>query len=57
MPVRFGIVEGEPGIFPDPVARVLRALARLVRRDEAAKPGDDADRKPPEIDDAGLDET
>lgn len=30
--MRFGIVEGEPGIFPDPVARALRALAALVRR-------------------------
>lgn len=29
--MRFGIVEGEPGIFPEPVARVLRRLARPFR--------------------------
>ena len=27
--MRLGIVEGEPGIFPDPIARVLRGLGRL----------------------------
>lgn len=26
------IVEGEPGIFPDPVARVLRGIASVFRR-------------------------
>lgn len=26
-----GIVEGEPGIFPDPIARVFVWLARLAR--------------------------
>ncbi len=31
--VRFGIVEGEPGIFPDPIARLLRLLGRPFRRD------------------------
>jgi hypothetical protein len=30
--VRFGIVEGEPGIFPDPVARLLRWRARVILR-------------------------
>jgi mycoredoxin len=38
--MRYGVVEGEPGIFPDPVARVMRALGRLVsgrRRDEGAE--------------------
>ena len=29
--MRFGIVEGEPGMFPDPVARLLRRLARPFR--------------------------
>jgi hypothetical protein len=29
-----GVVEGEPGIFPEPVARRLRAFARRFRRDE-----------------------
>ncbi len=31
--VRFGIVEGEPGIFPDPIARLLRLLGRPFKRD------------------------
>lgn len=44
--MRFGIVEGEPGIFPDPVARLLRLLARPFRNraskeDDNDLPGDD----------------
>lgn len=31
--MRFSIVEGEPGIFPDPIARVLRLLGRPFKRD------------------------
>jgi ketosteroid isomerase-like protein len=27
------VVEGEPGIFPDPVARIMRALSRPFRRE------------------------
>ena len=27
----FGIVEGEPGVFPDPIARILRFVSRLIR--------------------------
>ena len=38
--VRFGIVEGEPGIFPDPIARLLRLLGRAFsperQKDRAA---------------------
>ena len=30
--VRFGIVEGEPGIFPDPIARLFRLLGSGFRR-------------------------
>lgn len=30
--MRHGIVEGEPGIFPQPVFRVLRAVGRLFGR-------------------------
>ena len=30
--VRFGIVEGEPGIFPDPIARLFRLLGGGLRR-------------------------
>jgi len=44
--MRFGIVEGEPGIFPDPVARLLRQLARPLRArksNETESPGDDND--------------
>jgi hypothetical protein len=26
------VVEGEPGIFPDPVARALRAIGRVFSR-------------------------
>jgi len=29
------VVEGEPGIFPDPIARILRAVGRIFRRDPA----------------------
>ena len=35
----FGIVEGEPGIFPDPIARIFRAISRLFRR----RPRDDSE--------------
>lgn len=55
--MRYAIVEGEPGIFPDPVARLLRRLGRLARRrqdperpqprpdgPEAAGPGEDDER-------------
>jgi hypothetical protein len=30
--MRSGIVEGEPGIFPSPIARLFVALARFLRR-------------------------
>ena len=33
-PTRKRIVEGEPGIFPAPVASVLRAFGRLFRREK-----------------------
>jgi hypothetical protein len=37
--VRHGIVQGEPGIFPEPVTRVLRAVGRLFgRRDDPGPP-------------------
>lgn len=44
--MRLGIVEGEPGIFPDPVTRLLRLLARPFRNraskgDDTDSPGDD----------------
>jgi hypothetical protein len=34
--MRVGIVEGEPGIFPDPIARFLRRIFR--RNDERELP-------------------
>jgi hypothetical protein len=46
--MRRNIVEGEPGIFPDPIARFMRNVGRWVRRrtgrdndgpDEQAGPG------------------
>ena len=37
-PVRNHIVEGEPGIFPDPIARLFRAIARLFRRPPPTPP-------------------
>jgi len=30
--VRRNIVEGEPGIFPDPIARFIRWIGRGIRR-------------------------
>jgi hypothetical protein len=40
--VRRNIIEGEPGIFPDPVARVFRAVGRVFgRRDRRDRRGGD----------------
>jgi hypothetical protein len=36
--MRRNIVEGEPGIFPAPIASVLRAFGRLFRRDKRQPP-------------------
>ena len=52
--MRFGIVEGEPGIFPDPVARLLRQLARPFRArksNDTESPVDDNDVQPAPQDD------
>lgn len=41
------IVEGEPGIFPDPVARILRKVAGLFqRRRKGEAPAGDQDQPP-----------
>jgi hypothetical protein len=45
--MRVGIVEGEPGIFPDPIARFLRRIFRTrdaesVPPPPAIEPPDDA---------------
>ena len=36
--MRNSIVEGEPGIFPDPIARVFVAVSRWVRRRAGKEP-------------------
>jgi hypothetical protein len=46
--VLHAIVEGEPGIFPDPVARVMRAIGGWFGRrrgpdNDARRDADDAD--------------
>jgi hypothetical protein len=41
--MRRGIVEGEPGIFPDPIARLFVAIARFLRRRAGAE-----EKPPPE---------
>jgi len=53
--VRHNIVEGEPGIFPDPVSRILRLPGRWLDRRSArrrAEQGDQADQ-PGEPDEPG----
>jgi hypothetical protein len=36
--MRHGIVEGEPGIFPAPIARLFQAIGRIFRRRPADSP-------------------
>jgi hypothetical protein len=50
--VRNNIVEGEPGIFPDPISRLLVRLGRLGRRKRA----DPGPPPPPEQPAVGADE-
>jgi hypothetical protein len=45
-PTRRRIVEGEPGIFPAPIASVLRAFGRVFTRDKKKPP----EPPPPEAD-------
>ncbi len=46
--VRRHIVEGEPGIFPSPVARVLQGIGGLFRRkDDDVDPDPDPDPAAP----------
>jgi hypothetical protein len=47
--MRHGIVEGEPGMFPDPIARFLRWLFGPItrrRRKEAEEPQEPQEPKP-----------
>lgn len=55
--MRRNIVEGEPGIFPDPIARLMRSVGRWVRRhtgkegqpsEDEARPGPDRSGEPPD---------
>ncbi len=43
--MRFGIVEGEPGFFPDPIARLLRLLGRVFTLDRQKEDLDSAQRE------------
>jgi hypothetical protein len=36
--MRHGIVEGEPGIFPAPIARLFQAIGRLFGRGRRSTP-------------------
>ena len=47
------IVEGEPGIFPDPVARIMRGIGGLFRR--KPPPSDTAPTDSPPADAAPTD--
>ena len=50
------IVEGEPGIFPEPVARIMRSIGGLFRRtpsSDAATPEAPTTAPPPPDDGAG----
>jgi len=52
--MQHGIVEGEPGIFPDPIARLMRGIGRIFdrgRRDDGPRP-DAAPPTPPPDEDA-----
>ncbi|HEX3394330.1 MAG TPA: hypothetical protein VHS52_07365 [Acidimicrobiales bacterium] len=44
--MRHGIVEGEPGIYPDPFARLMRAIGRLFGH-RARRAADDRESPPP----------
>jgi len=45
--MRHGIVEGEPGIFPDPIARLFVAIGRFLRRRRGAGQAEGAEEEPP----------
>lgn len=48
--MKHGIVEGEPGIFPEPVARLMRGIGRIFSRDKKPAeppPSSSSDEMPP----------
>jgi hypothetical protein len=53
--MRNGIVEGEPGIFPAPIARLFRSIGRLFgrgrRSDPAPPPGPAPGSEPADLSD------
>jgi hypothetical protein len=57
--MRYGIVEGEPGIFPEPIARLFRAIGRLFgrghRSHDPAPPGAGPTGDPGPMDVSDLD--
>jgi hypothetical protein len=47
--MQHNVVEGEPGIFPQPVAHILRAIGGLFSRKRQSKPDEPAPQaEPPE---------
>lgn len=63
--MRCDVVEGEPGIFPEPVARIMRSIGGLFgggrrrRPDEGQAPTREAGAPggPPDPDTPGTDDT
>jgi hypothetical protein len=51
--MRYGIVEGEPGIFPDPIARVFRAIGGLFGGRRKDAPAAEPEAPPPPADETG----
>jgi hypothetical protein len=51
--MRYGIVEGEPGIFPEPIARLFRAIGRLFGRGHRSDPAPGPGPGPGPTEDAG----
>jgi hypothetical protein len=51
--MRYGIVEGEPGIFPDPIARLFRAIGGLFGGRRKDAPAAEPEAPPPPADETG----
>jgi hypothetical protein len=62
--MRCDVVEGEPGIFPEPVARVMRSIGGLFGGRRRQRSGDDrtsaaetgGSGEPPDADTPGTDD-
>ena len=56
--MQHGIVEGEPGIFPDPIARLMRGIGRIFDRGRRDDKGPDPAPPPaPPTDETGPEGT